>query len=101
MRIWYHREISVLAAKSSKSDEFLNVSAAIGLDRRLTYMYPNMLPLHGSCALPCILLFIAFASPCFSPHSHGCPKVTAMTKASKLFSCSHPMMGNKTFVIAC
>ncbi|KAG1771607.1 hypothetical protein EV702DRAFT_640808 [Suillus placidus] len=31
----------------------------------------------------CILLFIAFASPRFSPHSHGHTKVTAMIKSIK------------------
>jgi hypothetical protein len=86
-----------LGTKNLKSEEFLNVSAIIGLGAALlicTLTPPSVCQLWIA---PYILLFIVFASPRIVPHSHGHPKVS---KASKLFVFSHPMMGDKKVAVA-
>ncbi|KAG1807268.1 uncharacterized protein BJ212DRAFT_1387318, partial [Suillus subaureus] len=73
MGIWYYRGVNVLAAKNLRSDELLNVSAAIGFMHHLAYTYSDIPSLHGSCALAVHCTqnpSTTFVSRYFSAHSH-------------------------------
>jgi hypothetical protein len=73
------------------SGKFLNVSAAIGLGRRLVYKYPNTPPLHRSCALH-TESFHSSHLFLFASRLTAMAQVTAITKASFIF---HPTTGVK------